>query len=96
MSSPAEWLGPLKPLLNALLLPPGLWLPLLALAWALRRRRSATPLFVAATLGLWLSLCGGTARWLQDHWLHPPPPPSPQRLAELRREADRLPTGCRP
>lgn len=92
MTALAEWLGPLRPVLNALLLPPGLWLPLLALAWALRRRRAATAAFVVSGLGLWLSLCGGTARWLQDHWLRPPPPPSLQRLAALRAEAARLPT----
>lgn len=78
-------LAALKPLLAALLLPPGGLLLALVLAWALRRRQpgAARTLFVTALIDLWLVHCSGTARWLQDEVLRPPPALSAQQVEAL-------------
>jgi uncharacterized SAM-binding protein YcdF (DUF218 family) len=67
-------LSALKPLIAALLLPPGGLLLTAAGAWGLRRRhpRTAATLFGTALVGLWLAHCAGSARWLQDRVLQPP------------------------
>lgn len=83
-----------KPVIAAVLLPPGGLLLLLALAWVARRRhpRAAGVLAVAALTGLWLSQCVGTARWMQDSLLRPPPALTPRQVDELASVADGPPT----
>lgn len=85
-------LAALKPLVNALLLPPGGWIPLLAAAWGLRQsrwRRLSGGLAVLALTGLWLSMCVGTARWMQDHLLQVPPPLTATQRQALAQGAAR-------
>ncbi len=85
-------LAALKPLVGALLLPPGGWIVPLAAAWLLRRRRAAAPLAALALVGLWLSMCTGTARWLQDALLQPPPALTSTQRQALAASAGQQPT----
>lgn len=76
-------LAALKPIVGALLLPPGVGLLLVAASWRLRLRPGGRGLMVAALALCWLSLCSGSARWLQDHLLRPPPPLNEIQIQEL-------------
>ncbi|HMX11503.1 MAG TPA: YdcF family protein [Burkholderiaceae bacterium] len=76
-------LAALKPVLGALLLPPGVGLLLVAAGWRLRLRPGGRLLMLAALALCWLSLCGGMAQWLQDRVLRPPPPLSEAQVQEL-------------
>lgn len=68
-----------KPVLSALVQPPGSLLLLVLLGLALmghrqrRYRRVGAGLIGTGTVLLWLICCNGTARWLQDDVLHVPP-----------------------
>lgn len=80
----ASW----KPVLSALLLPP---VPLLVLVLIgarliLPRRGLGWLLVVAGVVLLWLSTCVGAASLVTRGLLHPPPPLSSSRIAELRQE----------
>ena len=82
-------LGPLKPVLAALLLPP---MPFLALALAgaglaRRRPRVARAMVVLACVGVWLGCCVAPARWVEQAWLAPPPPLDAAARAALRARA---------
>lgn len=75
-----------KPVLAALLLPP---LPffLLILVGArliLPRRGLGWLLILLSVTGLWLSACWGSAQWLSQFVLKPPPAISAEGIAELR------------
>lgn len=76
-------LAALKPLIGALLLPPGIGLLLVAAGWRLRHRTVGRVILPIALLLCWLSMCGGSARWLQDRMLRPPPPLSEAQIQEL-------------
>lgn len=89
-------IGPWKPFLSALALPP---VPMLVLALvgarvaAGRRRGMGVTLVTLAVALLWLSCCLGTAAWLQAHVIEPPAPLSADELARLGRAgASRKPT----
>jgi uncharacterized SAM-binding protein YcdF (DUF218 family) len=84
MSDLATW----KPVLSALVLPPGvLLLLILAGLWVGRRRRIGSVLVVLAVVLLWFSSCLGTARWLQDRMLKPPAALTQETLVSLRAQA---------
>ncbi len=79
-----------KPTLSALLQPPAsLLLMIPAGLWLQRRpgwRRWAGWLMIGtALLGLWLMCSSGTALWLQDRVLRPPPALSPPEVRALMR-----------
>lgn len=86
-------LAALKPILGALLLPPGVGLLLVATGWRLRQRSAGRVVVAIALLLCWLSLCTGSARWLQDRVLRPPPPLSEAQIQELAdsQRSPRLP-----
>ena len=71
MSDLAAW----KPLISALLLPPVPWLVLVLLGarLILPRRNLGFFVLLLGVVGLWLGSCSGTAVWLQDQVLRPPP-----------------------
>lgn len=81
MSDLAAW----KPVLAALLLPPTslLLLILVGARMALRRPIGTVLVFVGVIL-LWLSCCLGTARWMQNRLIKPPPALDARSVAELR------------
>jgi uncharacterized SAM-binding protein YcdF (DUF218 family) len=64
-----------KPLISALLLPPVPWLVLVLVGarLILPRRNLGYFLLLVGVVGLWLGSCSGTATWLQNHVLRPPP-----------------------
>lgn len=68
-------LGAWKPLIGALLLPPVPWLVLVLIGarLILPRRNLGFFILLLGVAGVWLSSCQGTALWLQDHVLRPPP-----------------------
>lgn len=68
-------LGAWKPLIGALLLPPvpGLVLVLIGARLILPRRNLGFFILLLGVVGIWLSGCQGTALWLQNHVLRPPP-----------------------
>ena len=90
----ADWLtssgpGALKPVLAALLLPP---VPFIALALlgagvTRTRPRAGRWLVVVACAGLWLGSCLGTARWIEQHWLHEPAALDAAQREQLRSRA---------
>ena len=90
----ADWLtslglGPVKPVLSALLLPPASFL-LLAFAGAwLARARPRTGRWLAglACAAAWLGGCSGAARWVEQHWLHEPPALDAAQRESLRARA---------
>jgi uncharacterized SAM-binding protein YcdF (DUF218 family) len=90
----ADWmtssgLGPLKPVLAALLLPPMPFLVLALAGAALARRRpgGARALVVLGCVGVWLGCCVGPARWVEQSWLALPPPLDAAARAALRARA---------
>lgn len=90
----ADWftsagLGPLKPVLSALLLPPAPFLVLgLAGAGLVRRRpRAGRWLVVLACLGAWLGGCVGAAHWVEESWLALPAPLDADQRAHLKARA---------
>lgn len=90
MSDLASW----KPVISALMLPPGLLLVLLAGGLWLRRRHVVGALVVAlCMLMLWLTSTVGMARWLQYRVLKPPAALTHETIAQLRTQAppSRLP-----
>lgn len=82
-----------KPVLSMLMLPPvPLLLIVLAGAWMLRRRPVAG--WIGVWLGvalLWLCACAGTATFLSQTLLRPPPALEPARIARLRAEVRAAP-----
>lgn len=68
-------LGSWKPLIGALLLPPvpGLVLVLVGARLILPRRNLGFLILLLGVSGLWLGSCTGTATWLQNQVLRPPP-----------------------
>jgi len=67
----------LKPLLSALILPPIPFVVLLLAAVRVglaARRKTAAVLALAGAAGLWACTCIGTAAWLQQTLVRPPPP----------------------
>lgn len=68
-------LGAWKPLIGALLLPPvpGLVLVLIGARLILPRRNLGFFILSLGVVGIWLSGCLGTALWLQNQALRPPP-----------------------
>ena len=90
----ADWLtssglGPLKPVLAALVLPP---VPFIALALlgagvTCARPRTGRWLVVAACVGLWLACCTAAARWVERHWLDEPAALDAGQRAQLRARA---------
>jgi uncharacterized SAM-binding protein YcdF (DUF218 family) len=90
----ADWLtssglGPLKPLLAAMVLPP---VPFIAFALAgavlaRARPRSARALVLLACAGLWLSSCLGAARWVETACLDEPVPLDAPARARLKARA---------
>lgn len=76
----------LKPIVSALILPPSPFILLMLVAVRLAlsaRRRSAAVLALVSAAGLWLSACMGTAVWLQQGIIHPPPAIAPEAVGEL-------------
>jgi uncharacterized SAM-binding protein YcdF (DUF218 family) len=71
-----SWIAPFKPILSALMLPPGLPALLLTLGlvcvWRAKRRAGLSLLGVGV-LCLWLGQSVAVARWMQHTWLHVPP-----------------------
>ena len=90
----ADWLtssglGPLKPVLSALALPPAPFL-MLALAGAgltRGRPRTSRVLIVLACVGIWLCSCAGAARWVEESWLSLPAPLAAAQRADLKARA---------
>jgi uncharacterized SAM-binding protein YcdF (DUF218 family) len=85
----ASGLGTLKPVVEALLLPP---VPLLALAlagaWVARRRpRAGGGLVVLACVLLWLCACTGAARWAERHLLDESTPLDAAQRLQLKARA---------
>lgn len=78
-----------KPLLSALIQPPGsLLLLIVAGVWLMRHRAGAGRLLAGlGVIGLWLMGCSGTAVWLQDAVLRPPPALGPVQIRQLMRNA---------
>jgi uncharacterized SAM-binding protein YcdF (DUF218 family) len=76
-----------KPLLSALIQPPASLLLLILLSlWLMRRRaRLGGGLIVLSTVAMWLMCCLGTAHWLQDAVLRPPPALSAAQVRALMR-----------
>lgn len=76
-----------KPLLAALMQPPASLLLLILLGvWLMRyRSRWGTLLVLLSTAGLWLMCCVGTAHWLQDSVLRPPPALTAAQVRALTR-----------
>ncbi|MGH6647468.1 YdcF family protein [Aquabacterium sp.] len=68
-------LGAWKPLIGALLLPPVPWLVLVLVGarLILPRRNLGFFILLLGVVGLWMGSCSGTALWLQDQVLRPPP-----------------------
>jgi len=82
-------LGPLKPVVSALVLPP---VPFLALALAgaflaRARPRTGRALAAAGCLGVWLGCCVGAARRVETAWLDIPPPLDAAQRAQLKARA---------
>lgn len=91
MSTP-DLLLSLKPVLSALILPPVpfVLLMLVAVRVALAaRRKTAASLALLGACGLWLSTCIGTAVWLQQGLVKPPPALTPEAVETLRQPASR-------
>lgn len=86
MQDLAAW----KPLIGALLLPPVPWLVLVLVGarLILPRRNLGFFLLLLGVAGLWMGSCSGTATWLQNSVLRPPP-------ALLGEAQDRLTAGGR-
>jgi uncharacterized SAM-binding protein YcdF (DUF218 family) len=85
----ASGLGLLKPVVEALLLPPT---PLLALAlagaWVARRRpRAGGSLVALACVLLWLSACVGAAGWVERQVLDEPTPLEAAQRLQLKARA---------
>ncbi len=78
-----------KPFISVLLLPPVPWLLLVVLGARLLRPRRGVgwSLVLLGVAGVWMSSCVGTAYWIEDHWLKPPPALSAARAAELKSTA---------
>lgn len=75
-----------KPIISALILPPAPFILLMLIAVRLglsARRRSAALLAFVSAAGLWLSACMGTAVWLQQGIVRPPPAIEPHAVADL-------------
>ena len=68
-------LGAWKPLIGALLLPPVPWLVLVLIGarLILPRRNLGFFILLVGVVGLWMGSCSGTALWLQNQVLRPPP-----------------------
>lgn len=83
-----------KPLLSVLVQPPGSLLLLILLGlWLMRRRPGLGGTLIAlCTGGLWLMSCVGTAHWLQDSVLRPPPALSTAQIRALMRVPNQPPT----
>ncbi|RZI82920.1 MAG: YdcF family protein [Rubrivivax sp.] len=81
-------LGAVKPLLSPLLMPPVPWLVLVLVGarLILPRRNLGFAVLLLGVAGLWLSSCAGTAAWLQNHLLRPPPPVLGETQARLTAE----------
>lgn len=75
-----------KPVLTALALPPVplLLLTLVGARLILPRRGLGWTVIVLSSLLLWLSFCTGTARWLNDFFVHPPAALSPTQIKALK------------
>lgn len=83
-----------KPLLSVLVQPPASLLLLILLGlWLVRHRpRLGSLLVVLSTVGLWLMSCVGTAHWLQDSVLRPPPALGTAQIRALLRNPSQPPT----
>jgi uncharacterized SAM-binding protein YcdF (DUF218 family) len=81
-----------KPLLSVLVQPPASLLLLIVLGlWLMRRRpRLGGGLILLSTAGLWLMCCVGTANWLQDAVLRPPPALTGTQVRALLRNPGNL------
>jgi uncharacterized SAM-binding protein YcdF (DUF218 family) len=83
------WLGieSWKPVLTALLLPPVplLLATLIGARMILWRRGLGWLVLLLAVSATWLAACTAVGEWMQRAWLEPPPPPSAEQLAELKR-----------
>ncbi|RZL01519.1 MAG: YdcF family protein [Rubrivivax sp.] len=68
-------LGAWKPVIGALLLPPVPWLVLVLVGarLILPRRNLGFLVLLIGVAGLWFGSCSGTALWLQNQVLRPPP-----------------------
>lgn len=78
-----------KPMLTALLLPPVplLLLVLIGARLILPRRGLGWFVILLGVALLWLSACAGTAQFLTQFALHPPPPLSLDRIQALKADA---------
>lgn len=78
-----------KPVLAALVLPPVPWLVLVLVGARLMRSRRflGTVLIGSAVALLWLGATVGAARALQEVLLHPPAAMRPERIRELKAQA---------
>jgi uncharacterized SAM-binding protein YcdF (DUF218 family) len=85
----APWLGWIKPVATALVLPPApLILLAVAGAWLARRRpRAGSALVLVAAALLWLSACNGAARWVEDFGPAIAPPLDAAQRAQLKTRA---------
>ncbi len=85
----ADWLGSLKPVVEALVLPPTSALALaLAGAWVTRKRaRTGSAVVVLACVLLWLSTCNGAAGWVERQFLAEPAPLVAAERAQLKARA---------
>lgn len=84
MTDIAAW----KPVVSALLLPPGLLLVLILIGTRLAIRRNiGIVMVVLAVILLWLSNCLGIARWMEHRLLRPPAALTQETLLGLRAQA---------
>jgi uncharacterized SAM-binding protein YcdF (DUF218 family) len=81
-------LGPWKPVITALLLPPVPLLVLVLLGAALMRGRRAWgwSITLLAVLGLWLSACNGAGRLFEQWVLQPPPALDEARMRRIQAD----------
>lgn len=81
-----DW-GLFKPVLTTLALPPVpfLLLILIGARLILPRRGLGYLVLMAGVVGIWMSTCQGTAVWLQDRFISPPPALRGESLARLEQ-----------
>jgi uncharacterized SAM-binding protein YcdF (DUF218 family) len=76
-----------KPVLTALVLPPVPWILLMLIGARMMfwRRSVSWLVIVIGAAGLWLSCTPAVGQWLEKALLTPPPPLTPDRIAEIKR-----------